>query len=103
MGKRKKHSIIQKYKNKCFLCHRNGTEDPLDEHHVFFGPYRKKSEEYGLTVYLCRNQCHIFGENAVHNNTEVCRQLQSVVQAYAMKYYEWDYNDFIEIFGRNYR
>lgn len=99
---RKKHSIIQKYNNRCFLCRRNGTEDPLDEHHVFFGPYRSKSEEYGLKVYLCHDRCHIFGENSVHKNADVCRKVQRTVQVYAMKYYEWDFGDFIERFGRSY-
>ena len=50
----------------CFLCGKNGSEDPLDLHHVFGGPYRKKSEKYGLVVYLCHHDCHIFGKNAVH-------------------------------------
>ena len=29
----------------------------LDKHHIFYGAYRKKSDEYGLLIYLCRN-CH---------------------------------------------
>lgn len=37
----------------CWLCGRNGTAEPLDKHHIFGGAYRKKSEKYGLTVYLC--------------------------------------------------
>lgn len=53
---------------RCFLCGRNGAQDPLDRHHIFPGPYRKKSERYGLVVYLCHNRCHIFAKTAVHNN-----------------------------------
>ena len=49
----------------CWLCGRNGTAEPLDKHHIFGGAYRKKSEKYGLTVYLCHGSCHIFGEKAV--------------------------------------
>ena len=41
----------------CFLCGRNGADDPLDKHHIFGGAYRKKSERYGLTVYLCHDRC----------------------------------------------
>lgn len=95
-------SIIQKRKTKCFICRRNGADDPLDEHHVYFGPYREKSEQYGLKVYLCHDRCHIFGKRAVHRNAEVCRRVQRAVQSYAMKYYGWGYDEFIEIFGRSY-
>ena len=43
----------------CWLCGRNGTAEPLDKHHIFGGAYRKKSEKYGLTVYLCHGSCHM--------------------------------------------
>ena len=96
-------SIIQKHRDRCYLCGRPGTwNDPLDEHHVFFGPNRRKSEKYGLKVYLHHSACHIFGENAVHNNADNCREIQSEVQEIAMEHYGWDINDFIRIFGRNY-
>ena len=96
-------SIIQTNRDRCYLCGRPALyNDPLDKHHVFFGPYRKKSEKYGLTVYLHHFSCHIFGENAVHNNAEVCRDLQSEVQEIAMKHYGWTIGDFIRRFGRNY-
>jgi hypothetical protein len=36
----------------CWLDQRNGYADPLDKHHIFGGAYRKKSEKYGLYVYL---------------------------------------------------
>lgn len=101
------NSIIQPNRDRCYLCGRSalagGTSmDPLDEHHVYFGPYRKKSEEYGLKVYLHHNTCHIFGKNAVHANAAVCRELQAEVQNIAMERYGWTVDDFIAIFGRNY-
>jgi len=37
----------------CFLCHRPAT----DRHHCLHGSRRKKAEEWGLTVNLCR-YCH---------------------------------------------
>lgn len=37
----------------CWLCGRNGNGDPLECHHIFGGAMRKKSEKYGLKVYLC--------------------------------------------------
>lgn len=87
---------------RCFLCGRNGLEDPLDKHHIFSGPYRKKSEKYGLTVYLCHNRCHIFSRSAVHNNKGQMRKLQRYGQLKAMREQHWSKEDFIQEFGRNY-
>ncbi len=96
-------SIIQKDRDRCYLCGRPGTSfEPLDKHHVFFGPNRSLSEKFGLTVYLHHSECHIFGKNAVHSNAEICRKLQREVQAQAMQHYGWTAQDFIRIFGKNY-
>jgi hypothetical protein len=96
-------SIVQEDKSHCYICGRNGHSDPLDCHHVFFGkPYRKLSETYGLKVYICHDHCHVFGENAVHRNAEICRELQARVQKIAMEHYGWSVEDFIAIFGKNY-
>lgn len=96
-------SIIQKDNRRCYICGRYGTgTDPLDKHHIFFGPYRQKSEKYGLTVYLHHFSCHIFGDNAVHKNAEICRELQKETQKTAMKKYNLTVADFRCIFGRNY-
>lgn len=95
-------SIVQKDKTRCFICKQYGGFDPLDKHHVFFGANRKKSEQYGLTVYLHHKKCHIFGENAVHKNAEVCARLKAVVQKKAMEHYGWTVDEFRHIFGKNY-
>lgn len=87
---------------KCFLCGRNGTADPLDRHHVFGGPYRKKSEKYGLVVYLCHHDCHIFGKNAVHQNADTALYLHQWGQRKAMMEQGWSTYDFIREFGKNY-
>lgn len=87
---------------KCFLCGRNGSGDPLDRHHIYPGPYRKKSEKYGLVVYLCHNRCHIFGADAVHQNAKKMRLLQQFWQEKAMLEQNWSKEDFIREFGRNY-
>ncbi len=86
----------------CFLCGRNGSCDPLDRHHVYSGPYRKKSEKYGLVVYLCHNRCHIFGPDAVHQNAEKMRLVQRFGQEKAMREQNWSKEDFIREFGKNY-
>ncbi len=94
-------SIIQEDREHCFLCGRNANGDyfGLDEHHVFFGPNRKASEKYGLKVYLCHNDCHLYG---VHKDADKNRQVQRVVQKRAMQHYGWDMEAWRSIFGRNY-
>lgn len=87
---------------KCFLCGRNGAGDPLDKHHIFGGPYRSKSEKYGLYVYLCHNRCHIYGKISVHQNSKTMNQLKRYGQLKAMKENHWSENDFIREFGKNY-
>ena len=86
----------------CFLCGRNGSADPLDKHHIFGGPYRKKSEKYGLTVYLCHHDCHIFGKEAVHNNAANMLYVKQYGQRKAMKEQGWTVDEFRKEFGKNY-
>lgn len=86
---------------KCWLCGANGA-DPLDRHHIFQGKNRQISEKYGLVVYLCHADCHIFGPNAVHRNLQTRKRLQAWGQKKAMKENGWTTEDFIRIFGRNY-
>lgn len=96
-------SIIQTDKTRCFLCGEPATwADPLDKHHIFGGALRKKSEHYGLTVWLHHSKCHIFGSEAVHNDAEVCRDLQTQAQKAAMKKYGWSEEEFRAEFGKSY-
>lgn len=95
-------SIIQRNKTKCFICKENACGDPLDKHHIFFGAMRSKSEQYGLTVYIHHNKCHIFGKNAVHQNAEVNRKLQAYAQKKAMEHYGWSVDDFRKEFYKSY-
>ncbi len=94
-------SIMQK-KLRCLLCGRNGQADPLDCHHIYGGANRNNSEKYGLKVYLCHHQCHIFGERSVHQCAEVNNELKALGQQAAMNYYGWTEDDFRRIFGKNY-
>ena len=87
---------------KCWLCGRTGVGEPLDKHHIFGGPYRKKSEKYGLTVDLCHYSCHIFGEKAAHNCKETMDELHRYGQKLAMLKLGMTTEDFIREFGRNY-
>ena len=96
-------SIIQKNRDVCYLCGRvRSYRNPLDEHHVYFGPNRSISERYGLKVYICARPCHNYDWGSVHMNAERCRELQADVQRIAMEYYGWTVADFVRIVGRNY-
>lgn len=95
-------SIIQEDRTHCFICGMNTNLEPLDCHHVFGGANRKKSERYGLKVYIHHDKCHIFGKESVHRNAEVDKALKQRVQEKAMDHYGWSAQDFIDIFGKNY-
>jgi len=86
----------------CFLCGRNGTGDPLDRHHIFGGALRKKSEKYGLVVYLCHHDCHEFGKKAVHRCAETRQMIQEYGQRKAMAEQGWTVEEFRLEFGKNY-
>lgn len=86
----------------CWLCGANGSNDPLDKHHIFGAANRKKSEKLGLVVYLCHDKCHIFGKNAVHQNKDRMRLLHEYGQRKAMNEQGWDTDRFIAEFGKNY-
>lgn len=84
---------------RCFLC---GRTTGLDAHHIFGGPYRKKSDRYGLLVDLCHDTCHIFGPGAVHQNRDVMLEVKRYGQRKAMQENGWSKEDFIREFGKNY-
>ena len=86
----------------CWRCGANGAFDPLDRHHIFRGKNRRLSEKYGLVVYLCHAECHLYGEYAVHNNTDTRHALEAWGQRKAMEENNWTTEDFIRVFGRNY-
>ncbi len=94
-------SIMQTDKTYCYLC-RKPLSEPLDEHHVFFGPLKTASERYGLKVYLHHFSCHIFGKRSVHVNAQVCRALQKKAQLIAMAHYSWSVEDFRAVYKRNF-
>lgn len=92
----------------CYLCmleENDRSIHPLEEHHIFGGPLRKKSEEYGLKVYLCKK--HHTGDiqgvqRAVHhpeyNDNGI--KLKKIAQAAFEK--EYSRGQFIQEFGRSY-
>lgn len=103
-------SIIQnKNEGTCYICSRfygdYRAKTHLEEHHIFGGPNRKKSEEYGLKVYLCKK--HHTGDfngpkEAVHRPdlNEYSLRLHMIAQAEFEKQYS--HEKFMTQFGKNY-
>lgn len=76
------------------------TTRNLEEHHIFAGAYRSKSEHYGLKVYLCHN--HHTGADGVHSGN---KWLAKALKTIAQHRFEQEYPEleFTEIFGRNWK
>ena len=85
-------------KRKCFLC---GKHCYTERHHVFGGPWRKKSEDYNITVHLC-HECHNEPPHGAHYNRAVSDYLKRIGQKAAMKEYGWTIDEFRQHFGKNY-
>lgn len=90
-------SILGSRKGCCYLCGKYGQ---TDEHHIFGGPNRMLSEQYGLKVDLCL-ECHRFGKHAVHKDHAVMDELHRQGQE-AFESQVGSRKEFIKIFGRNY-
>ena len=90
-------SIVTTEYHKCFICQ---SERNLELHHVFYGTSnRKLSDKHGLTVPLCA-YCHR-GPKGVHHNKELDLLIKSYAQLQFEK--EYSYEEFMRIFGKNYR
>lgn len=89
-------------KERCFLCgQRERYGDPLDRHHIFGGPFRKKSDKLGLVVMLHHHSCHLYGPDAVHQN----RESMLAVKRWGEKWLlgqGWTREQFVREFGKNY-
>lgn len=86
----------------CYLCGRNGNGDRLEAHHVFGAANRKKSEQYGAIVWLCKWRCHNGGSQSVHMNGERMKELHQCWQQRLMRENGWTVEQFAAIFGRSY-
>lgn len=84
---------------RCFLCGR--SMGPIERHHIFGGPFRKKSDKYGLVVDLC-HECHNEPPFGVHHCRDMALILKRYGQRKAMRENGWSKDDFIREFGRNY-
>ena len=84
---------------KCWKCGKWGW---LEEHHIFGGPFRKKSEKYGLKVGLCGDTCHRLGEESAHQCAATALQLHQYGQRKYMEEQGATVDEFRAQFGKNY-
>ena len=91
-------SIIQQNKE-CFIC---GKRSCIEVHHIFGAFRRKKSEQYGLLLYLCKE--HHTGTNGCHGKkgSILQNQFHKIGQNSYIKTYNKTVEDFMEVFGKNY-
>ena len=73
---------------------------PVERHHVFGGPYKKKSERYGFIAPL-RPDLHPNGVFAGKHGKEVDTRLKQMCQAYYEEHIGTR-EEFREEFGKNY-
>lgn len=85
-------------KGHCLLC---GRYTQLEKHHIFGGALRKKSERYGLYVYLCHD-CHNEPPNGAHFNAEVMLKLHKYGQEKFMREQNVSKEVFMHEFYKNY-
>ena len=72
----------------------------LHKHHIFNGPLRKKSERYGLTVWIRADLHNGGGPDAVHSNEEKNMELKKIGQRAFEEVYGHD--KFMQEFHKNY-
>lgn len=89
-------SVLQD-KKECYVC--KATQN-LHSHHIFYGTAnRKKSEQYGMKVWLCGTH-HNLSNEGVHFNKKLDLQLKKLGQMYMITHgMTLDY--FIREFGRS--
>lgn len=82
----------------CAMC---GSTNNIEQHHIFGGGLRQKSEKFGLVIDLC-HRCHNQPPNGVHFNKETMLKVHQYGQRLAMQRYGWTVEDFRREFYKNY-
>ena len=86
-------SILQPTEHECWVT---GCPTDLDVHHIYHGPRRKASDEWGCWVYL-RHDIHM----GLHScNTKLDNGLKRLCQERFEKLY--GHEKFMEVFGKSY-
>ena len=83
-------------KKECLITHSTAN---LTRHHIFYGPLRKKSEKYGLVVWL-QADWHNMADYGVHFNPGLDNRLKQIAQREFERVY--GHEKFMAEFGRNY-
>lgn len=87
-------SIIQSDHSKCYIC---GRTEGLQRHEPFNGANRTKSQNLGMWVtlcYFCHDMCHKYPEG-------FGEAMKRETQSKAMKYYDWDRQEWHRRFGKS--
>lgn len=83
----------------CFIC---GSRERVELHHIFGAANRGRSDDDGLTVFLCA-RCHREGKHSAHQSAEVAQLLHAVGELMWLREHTdkgvWD---FARRYGRNY-
>lgn len=79
----------------CYIC---GTPLNIHRHHVFFGPNRHNSEEWGCWVYLCA-----YHHNTSNRGVHFDRLLDVAIKRRTQAEFErlHGHEKFMEVFGKN--
>jgi hypothetical protein len=90
-SEKERYSIFTKDLDHCYLCKLySNKEVPRDDlHEIFNGARRQTSKKYGLVLPLCRH---------CHEDLELINNWKLIGQKETMKYYNWNKQDFIDIF-----
>lgn len=82
------------YLEQCYICKQYNY---CETHHIFNGSNRKKSEEYGSLIRVCR-KCH----TEIHRNYELRSELKKQAQEKIMEENKWNIDNFRQVFYKNY-
>jgi len=83
-------------------CYFTGRTDSLERHHIFRGANRKKSEKFGLVVYLIKQLHDPACKGSVHNEPQ--GELNMTLLRAGQQAFERTHGtreDFMRHFGRN--
>lgn len=87
---RSRYSIFTSDFDKCIECGGKAT----DKHEVYRGKNRRTSIKWGLVIPLCRT---------CHNDAEIEAKWRLKGQEKFMNYYNKTVDEFVDIFGKNYK
>ena len=89
-------SLLQEEK----ACYITGSTSNLHRHHCFGSFNRKKSEKYGMWIYL-RSDWHNLSDYGIHFDKELDLRVKRLAQALLEAEEGWNRERFIKEFGRS--